>query len=276
MMKFIRFILLSQIIILTIACSQAPRNIGFWPVSPLKGAHAHNDYEHPQALLFALSHGFTSIEADVHLVDGKLLVAHDQEDARPAKSLENLYLRPLWKRFNEHIVRGKLLLLIDIKSDADSTFYQLQNTLSRYRAMLKKWDDPSQNLTRPVQILASGNRSLDLVRQSKPRFIAYDGRLPDLGVLTDSTLVPLISDKWTDHFSWNGQGNIPKHELVKLQNIVHQAHEYGQMIRFWGTLDSAGVARTKLWQILHNNDVDMINTDDLMGLRQFLLEHDDN
>ena len=32
---------------------------------PLERAHAHNDYEHARPLLDALSHGFTSVEADV-------------------------------------------------------------------------------------------------------------------------------------------------------------------------------------------------------------------
>lgn len=41
-------------------------------VTPLPRAHAHNDYEHARPLLDALDHGFTSVEADVWLVDGEL------------------------------------------------------------------------------------------------------------------------------------------------------------------------------------------------------------
>lgn len=44
---------------------------------PLEKAHAHNDYEHERPLFDALSHGFTSVEVDVHLVDGKLYVSHN-------------------------------------------------------------------------------------------------------------------------------------------------------------------------------------------------------
>ena len=43
----------------------------------LTNAHAHNDYEHTHPLADALEQGFCSIEADIHLVNGKLLVAHD-------------------------------------------------------------------------------------------------------------------------------------------------------------------------------------------------------
>jgi len=45
------------------------------PVQALRGAHAHNDYQHERPLLDALAHGFQSVEADVFLVEGKLLVA---------------------------------------------------------------------------------------------------------------------------------------------------------------------------------------------------------
>ena len=59
---------------------------------PLGQAHAHNDYEHDRPLFDALEHGFTSVEADVWLVDGELLVAHDREYVQPGVTLESLYL----------------------------------------------------------------------------------------------------------------------------------------------------------------------------------------
>ena len=52
-------------------------------VVPLTKAHAHNDYEHNRPLYDALDHGFTSVESDVWLVDGELLVAHDRGRCEP-------------------------------------------------------------------------------------------------------------------------------------------------------------------------------------------------
>ncbi len=72
------------------------------PVVPLLRAHAHNDYEHERPLLDALDHGFTSVEADVWLVDGELLVAHDRENVRRERTLRSLYLRPLTRRIESH------------------------------------------------------------------------------------------------------------------------------------------------------------------------------
>ena len=64
-------------------------------VKPLKQAHAHNDYEHQRPLLDALDHGFTGVEADIWLVDGKLLVAHEEVHIKPERTLEALYLATL-------------------------------------------------------------------------------------------------------------------------------------------------------------------------------------
>src|SRR6516165_11995665 len=67
-------------------------------VVPLRRAHAHNDYEHKRPLFDALDRGFCSVEADVYLIDGKLLVAHDRKDVKPDRTLEALYLDPLRER----------------------------------------------------------------------------------------------------------------------------------------------------------------------------------
>src|SRR5437773_10074144 len=87
--------------------------------------HAHNDYEHQRPLLDALDHGFCSVEADIYLVDGKLLVGHNRKDLRPNKTLETLYLEPLRERIRAY--GGKVYragptvhLLIDVKTEADA------------------------------------------------------------------------------------------------------------------------------------------------------------
>ena len=71
-------------------------------ITPLSHAHAHNDYRHDRPLIDALHHGFTSIEADVHLVDGSLLVAHDRSETEPGRTLQRLYLDPLADWIDAH------------------------------------------------------------------------------------------------------------------------------------------------------------------------------
>src|SRR6185295_12383494 len=69
---------------------------------PLTRAHAHNDYEHTRPLFDALEQGFCSVEADVWLVDGKLLVAHDLKNVKQERTLAALYLDPLRERVRKN------------------------------------------------------------------------------------------------------------------------------------------------------------------------------
>src|ERR1019366_2575676 len=54
--------------------------------TPLTRAHAHNDYEHSRPLWDALDQGFCSVEADIYLVNGQLLVAHDRNQVKPERT----------------------------------------------------------------------------------------------------------------------------------------------------------------------------------------------
>jgi len=52
----------------------------FCQITPLPNAHSHNDYERGCPLVDALDHGFTSIEADVLYIYGRLYVGHDMPE----------------------------------------------------------------------------------------------------------------------------------------------------------------------------------------------------
>src|SRR6187431_2954194 len=92
---------------------------------PLQRAHAHNDYEHKRPLLDALDCGFCSVEADIWLVKGELLVAHTPLDLDTARTLEKLYLDPLCelaKARKGAIQPGTTFyLMIDVKTEAKET-----------------------------------------------------------------------------------------------------------------------------------------------------------
>ncbi len=60
----------------------------------ITGAHAHNDYVHTHPLFDALTNGFCSVEADIYLTNGQLLVAHTLEKTQPGRTLQSLYLDP--------------------------------------------------------------------------------------------------------------------------------------------------------------------------------------
>jgi len=252
-------------------------------VRPLWHAHAHNDYEHPRSLLDALAHGFTSVEADIHLVGDRLLVAHDLDEVTPERTLESLYLDPLLERVREHggmvypeadedsaSSGGKrsdprpFILLVDIKSDGPETYLSLHRVLERYREMVVTVRDGVVE-PGPVLVIVSGNRPIDLGSRQPVRYAAFDGRLDDLGSDAPRHLIPLISESWWSRFSWSGSGQIPSAERARLQRITETAHQQGRRVRFWATPESP-----QLWEELLQSGVDLINTDRLAELEAFL------
>lgn len=261
----------------------------------LQNAHAHNDYEHPRPLFDALEHGFISIEADVHLVGDSLFVAHDPEDIRAGRTLESLYLMPLRDLIRRN--RGRvyeqgdetrdetrdetgnekgdekapsLLLLVDIKSEAEATYLALHRVLSRYSDMLTRFDG-GRAYEGPVSVVVSGNRPRETMRRQGIRFAAFDGRLDDLErhAAESSTFIPLVSSSWAEVSRWRGEGPVPDSVRIRLRELVETAHRQGRRLRFWGTSDT-----TSVWRELQSAGVDLIGTDDLGGLKRFLREGD--
>src|SRR5437868_2943022 len=111
---------------------------------PLRQTHAHNDYEHAHPLWDALEQGFTSVEADIYLVDGQLLVAHERKYVKPERTLQKLYLEPLRdlvaKNHGSVYPNGaRIILLIDVKTDAEPTYAALKPVLKEFAGMLTRF-----------------------------------------------------------------------------------------------------------------------------------------
>ncbi len=238
------------------------------PPKPLLRAHAHNDYLHDRPLLDALDNGFCSVEADIFLVQSKLLVAHTRSELSEKNSLEKLYLEPLRKRVQQNGGRvysgGPVFtLLIDIKSDGETTYRALHQVLSQYQDIFSRVENGRVH-EKAVSAIVSGNRPYAAIAADSPRYVGIDGRLSDLDSDQPPHLMPLISDNWRNHFQWRGDGDLPEAERMKLLQIVQQAHSKNRRIRFWATPD-----KPAMWQALNEAAVDLINTDNLPGLSEF-------
>ncbi|KOV57142.1 phosphatidylinositol-specific phospholipase C/glycerophosphodiester phosphodiesterase family protein [Streptomyces sp. MMG1121] len=249
------------------------------PRRPLWNAHAHNDYEHPRPLFDALDHRFGSVEADIFLVGDQLLIGHDSSELDPTRTLESLYLDPLAaivKANHASVYRGwrrPLQLLVDIKTEGSSTYLELDRHLRRYPYLFTRYDHGRIHRG-PVTAVISGDRAARVPMEAQQeRRAFYDGRLTDLGTAAPASFIPLISEDWTQNFTWSGAGTFPAAERQKLLGITAAAHAHGQQVRFWATPDAAGPDRDALWTELLAAGVDYLNTDDLAGLEAFLDAH---
>jgi hypothetical protein len=227
-------------------------------------------------LLDALESRFRSVEADVFLRGDSLYVAHDSHEIRPGRTLRAMYLEPLKEIIKENnlSVYGDgtpLILLVDIKDDGMETYRRLHDILSGYKQILTMYKDDSTHQG-TVTVIVSGNRPLKYMQAQDIRYAAYDGRIADLNIGYSTSLMPLVSDNWNNHFSWKGEGRMPVDQWTKLQGMVEEAHSSGYMLRFWATPDRNGEAREQVWKALKEVGVDLIGTDDLKGLETWLIK----
>lgn len=240
-------------------------------VVPLTHAHAHNDYEHKRPLFDALENGFCSVEADVFLVDGKLLVGHTRSSLRPERTLESLYLDPLRERAKANggkIYPGgpTIFLLVDVKSSAKETCAALLKVLEHYDDLLSVTREGHFE-PRAVTVVVSGACDRETINAPAVRRAGIDGRPPDLDSDVPDYEIPWISVSWGPTFRWRGTGPMPEEERAKLKAFVAKAHKHGRLVRFWATPELPD-----FWKELRADGVDLLNTDKLPELRQFLLE----
>ena len=241
--------------------------------TPLTHVHAHNDYEHTRPLFDALDHGFCSVEADIWLVDGKLLVAHNQSQVKPDRTLQSLYLDPLRERIRKNGGRvypngPEVMLLIDLKSKWKEIYPALRDVLKQYADILSTFP-PEGKKTNAVMAIITGDRSLEMFAGEQVRYAAFDGELTELDSKEPADLIPWISSNWTKSFHWRGTGSIPDDERARLKEMVAKAHQHGRRVRFWGSPD-----QPVFWKEILADGVDLINTDDLAGAQKFLTSNE--
>ena len=99
--------------------------------------HSHNDYCRRAPFWQAYAQGVYSIEADVFLHDGRLLVGHDVEDLSPDMTFESLYVEPIVTLFGRNGGRAwkdsdeRLQLMVELKSATEPTLQAVTALLGR-------------------------------------------------------------------------------------------------------------------------------------------------
>ena len=239
---------------------------------PLPNAHAHNDYEQSRPLWDALDQGFTSIEADVYLINDTLFVSHERPTFNnPAHTLENLYLKPLQERIRQNGNQvyagysGPVYLMVDFKTEAESTYKALEKLLQTYRPILTSYVGNSVKAG-PINVFISGNRPIETLKNSKERLASLDGRPADLGKKLSARLMPVVSDSYANHLSWRGAGQMPEEQFQKLSQLVKKVHAEGKKLRLWACPEDPAV-----WKKLREAGADFLSTDQLELVKEFLL-----
>jgi len=225
-------------------------------------AHSHNDYENPVPFHTAYNAGFGSIEADIFLIKGQLIVAHDFAELKNNRSLEDYYLKPL----RLHVQQNKghaypdtgrsLQMLIDVKTSANTTLAALIELLKKF---------PEITSTNTIQWVITGNRPADSLFASFPSFIWFDGLLFKDYTAAALNKVVMMSDDFKSYSSWQGIDNLPAADKNKLTDAISRAHALHKKVRFWDAPDNISA-----WKQFMGLKADYINTDHIIELADYL------
>ena len=225
---------------------------------------AHNDYEKPSPLVTAYDAQAGFIEADVFLQGNDLLVGHEIKQIQKDKTLEALYLKPLDKLIEKNggfayvDKEQSLTLMIDLKTEGIAALNTLVTRLKKY---------PRLTACKTLMITVSGNMPIPALWKNSPPFIHFDGR-PGITYTPDQQKrIRLISASFLSFSKWNGTDKLTQRDREKLVAIIEAAHAINKPFRFWATPDFP-----ESWTKLIELGVDIINTDDVVGLATFLKE----
>lgn len=223
---------------------------------------AHNDYVQKKPLLLAYDKQVGFIEADVFLIQGKLLVAHTRIEVDADKTLESMYLKPLAllvERNNGYAypdTSKTLTLMIDLKTNGEPTLDALVEALNNY---------PKLTHSKTLQVAVSGDMPKPDKWINYPSFIKFDGRPGVTYSAEQLARIRLISNSFSEYSRWNGKGELKMEEQYKFTQVIDAAHALGKPMRFWAIPDNP-----MGWKKLMSMKVDILNTDHVEDLTMFL------
>jgi alkaline phosphatase len=225
---------------------------------------AHNDYEQSKPFYNAYAEKVGYIEADIFLIRDSLMVSHSLKDIRSDRRIENMYLQQLDSCVKSNdgkmyaLSDQMLTLSIDLKTDGIPTLNRLVQELEKYPALIK---------SKFFELLISGSMPHPATWGNYPDYIFFDGRPEMIYTDKDWDRIGIVSTSFRNYTQWIGDGSLAQEDDQKIRDLISMVHQHKKKLRFWATPD-----RPEVWQYLMDHQVDILGTDDVKKLNQFLLK----
>ncbi|MDO3641903.1 hypothetical protein [Mucilaginibacter sp. L3T2-6] len=222
-------------------------------------AHSHNDYKQSVPFYRAYNAGFGSVEADVFAVNGQLMVAHEEKEITPGRSLKNMYIDPLVEKLKQDTAR-RIRLLIEIKNDYATTLPLVIQELKP----LSQYFNYTGHAGR-LSVVMTGKVPPGAVMLNYPAWMSFDVDHMDGFTPQQFTKIGLLSFPFDRYSKWNGSGELPEKDEARITSLIDSAHNLGKKIRFFAIPDT-----NTCWKKLIQLHADVIGTDHINALADFL------
>ncbi len=227
--------------------------------------HSHNDYAQKRPFWGAYEAGADSVEADIYLVDGELLVAHMRRELNKENTLRRLYLEPIRSVFKKNGGKARadgkpLQLLVDLK-DGKPALDRLVEMIDKEG--LRPCFDVNGNPS-AVRLVITGDYSKVKNVLDYPDFVFFDTKpevnFPD----KQRNRFPLASQCGRRYTNWR-KGEMSAKDKEKIRAAADAAHAKGCRFRLWGFPD-----HPQAWKLAQELGADYINTDHPAKVADFL------
>ena len=216
-------------------------------------------------------------------------IAHEWSDLRRGVTFTSLYVEPLVKLLEqrnsyslehgwthngvyETAPNQTLALVIDLKSESRDTWPVVQAQLQplRERGWLTHVTD-GKVIYRPITVVGSGNTDFSTLRSNSTfRDSFFDAPLNALADSEyDATNSYYASVSFTEHLGISLTGFLTQGQIERLRRSVREAHARGLKARYWGAPAWALSVRERVWKVLSDEGVDIVNVDDLQSFRDW-------
>ncbi len=238
------------VIFFTIHCAYSFSQYSEFP------GHSHNDYEQKSPFFDAWNLDYHSIEIDIYEWNGKLIVSHLPFRLKKKPTIEELYFSEKVLSRTQSLEQTSLTYLIDIKNKPQKTLELLHHLKEKYKEYIF---DECSNPEGNIRFVLTGKIPLEHLEGSHLCYVFLDGRLHQN-----------YSKEWENKivmYSFAFKSFKREHKknwMLVLHQTAKQTQEKEKHLRIWGIPN-----KKKIWKILLENGVSIINVDHLKAFREF-------
>ena len=248
------------------------------PVPFYPQAFSHNDYENARPLQDALDHGFGTVEADVHLIDGELYVGHETPtNLTYPQTFRAMYLEPLRQRIENNggsvykDIAPAFNLMVELKTDRLPTYLALRDQIAEYRDIFTVYINGERYQKAVNAVISGGMYPIDVMNAETTRYLSIDGDMTFFQKNLSTAVMPWVSlpleealgrepTQSLDNFS-----DISTEELQRAANLVAEINKQGRLARFYWVPD-----KPEFWVWQEEIGVGLIATDHMSRLAEHL------
>lgn len=196
--------------------------------------HSQNDYNQSAPFYKAWSQKANSLDVNVFLHKGKLIVGNDCSKLDENETFEQFYLIPIQQMFKINNGRlwkdseNSMQIFVKFQSDPEASICVLDSLINIYRNC---FDSRINKFA--AEIVITGNKPDKESFCNINDIFSFDG---DIDILYDNNQlerIALFSDDFKKYSYWNGKGSLISADLEKINSTILKAHKSGKPIRFW-------------------------------------------